>query len=453
MIPAFRRVPGWADNPHDGKQVNDAGNQHSSLITHHSSANLSPFEVGDESTMSHGENDEMILPPISGGWVILRYWLTVSFALLLTLVCPRSILYANHNAGAASNHSSFQILTAIPILVIYLLSLISFWMVHDSDPGYLTAEIVESMCLPDEISLLVRCDEEEGGNNDATENAPQDYINKSNDTNSKVTDNSPSAKMEPLANHDETNVDLLANPSRTSDHEDDSFFRGTRRKRCDMCQFDPLIRSHHCRVCDRCVACFDHHCQFLGTCIGERNHCRFWWFLVVQTVACSTLVHVVGSSSLGVTSLWHNQHVSESVMVILIKIYVYPLWIAALFLLGTHTFFAMANLTTFECNKGARIDYLRGTTEMDLPFSKVCKNVWHAAICTRKLLHTSYLTILFLIIQGLLYNLRLFCCQRDGCCNRGPNWKPILWQPPGKIIRDSEDWWNHPWQNKYWSCC
>jgi hypothetical protein len=33
------------------------------------------------------------------------------------------------------------------------------------------------------------------------------------------------------------------------------------------------------------------------------------------------------------------------------------------------------------------------------------------------------------------------------------SWQPTLWHRPLPVLHDSEDWWNHPWQNKYWSCC
>jgi hypothetical protein len=60
--------------------------------------------------------------------------------------------------------------------------------------------------------------------------------------------------------------------------------------------------------------------------------------------------------------------------------------------------------------------------------------------------------------KGVIDNLRHFCCQRDALCSYlasggTAKWTPEKWLPPGKIIRDSEDWWEHPWQNKYWSCC
>jgi hypothetical protein len=36
-------------------------------------------------------------------------------------------------------------------------------------------------------------------------------------------------------------------------------------------------RAKHCHDCDKCVLQFDHHCVWLGNCIGQGNHCQFWW--------------------------------------------------------------------------------------------------------------------------------------------------------------------------------
>ena len=89
--------------------------------------------------------------------------------------------------------------------------------------------------------------------------------------------------------------------------------------------------------------------------------------------------------------------------------------------------------TSFEMTKGAEhLEYLRGTRDCDLPFGK-----------------------------GLRKNIGMFCCLRDAwtapCNGRWGSslarWSPILWKVPDRIVRDSEDWWAHPWQNKYWSCC
>jgi hypothetical protein len=40
----------------------------------------------------------------------------------------------------------------------------------------------------------------------------------------------------------------------------------------------------NCKICNVCVATFDHHGLFLDTCIGERNHFRFWLFLILNIV-------------------------------------------------------------------------------------------------------------------------------------------------------------------------
>jgi hypothetical protein len=109
------------------------------------------------------------------------------------------------------------------------------------------------------------------------------------------------------------------------------------------------------------------------------------------------------------------------------KLYLYPLSIVAAAMWLVHSLFAIMNLTTFECGKGPRhVDYLRGTNTMDLVFSK-----------------------------GLFQNVRVFC-QRDSSCRcraRRDSWQPVVWKTPGKIIRDSDDVWNNPWSNKYYSCC
>lgn len=57
------------------------------------------------------------------------------------------------------------------------------------------------------------------------------------------------------------------------------------------------LRSHYCRVCERRVATYDHHCFVIGTCIGEKNHCRFWWFLFFQSISLCLAITSVGCPS------------------------------------------------------------------------------------------------------------------------------------------------------------
>ncbi|XP_030941239.1 protein S-acyltransferase 10-like [Quercus lobata] len=55
---------------------------------------------------------------------------------------------------------------------------------------------------------------------------------------------------------------------------------------CSYCNVEQPPRAKHCHDCDKCVLQFDHHCVWLGTCIGQGNHCRFWWYICEETALC-----------------------------------------------------------------------------------------------------------------------------------------------------------------------
>ncbi|XP_031108320.1 protein S-acyltransferase 10-like isoform X3 [Ipomoea triloba] len=57
----------------------------------------------------------------------------------------------------------------------------------------------------------------------------------------------------------------------------------TRTWTCTYCQSLQPPRTKHCHDCDKCVLEFDHHCVWLGTCIGQGNHCQFWWYICEET--------------------------------------------------------------------------------------------------------------------------------------------------------------------------
>ena len=81
-----------------------------------------------------------------------------------------------------------------------------------------------------------------------------------------------------------------------------------------------------------------------------------------------------------------------------------------------------------------QLDYLQGTQDFDLPFS-----------------------------ESFSGNMRGFCIDHDAFTSwiasivclrpRKAEWEPVKWRRVKHIVRDSEDWYNHMWQNKYRSCC
>jgi len=418
--------------------------------------------------------------------VAIRYVGLATLAVVLTVSCPGNTELWRNAAAAETTAAKEQrqqyrpdLFLLLEVLVSYAVTLGFFFALRGSDPGYLTLETVQSLSSAVEeggLSLLgyegtagsgEEGEEEmialpknvEDGSTTAATATPMIVPGAKNNDNvdhrvirrpsfnsrrhsfedplspTAIEDGGPRQQQQRNGSGIRRNQNIVS--SGTGGDDDDGYFKGTRRKACAECRFAPPLRSHHCKHCRKCVATFDHHCHFVGTCIGERNHCRFWWFLLSQASGFVACCSVVGSSSLGFTTLLFppaSMSTSEAVAVLRVvaaKLYLYPLAATAVVILLMHTFMAISNTTTFECSKGPRhLDYLRGTEITDLPFSR-----------------------------GLFGNVRMFCCQRDAAWQRlssppsTSSWKPILWQPPGKIVRDSEDWWNHPWENRYWTCC
>ena len=158
-------------------------------------------------------------------------------------------------------------------------------------------------------------------------------------------------------------------------------------------------------------------------------------------------------------------------IVISAKLYLYFLAFAAIAIWVTHThihtFLALVNMTIFKCGKGStHIDYLSGTQDMDILFSKVSsylrKNpiiLQYILLCSSQHYNITFIhayLILRQMIQSLDVNLRMFCCIRDaalGLITGLKKWIPIRWKLARRIDRDSIDCCENPWQNQYWTCC
>lgn len=181
----------------------------------------------------------------------------------------------------------------------------------------------------------------------------------------------------------------------------------------------PPMRSHYCRAKERYVAKFDHFCNFLNTPIGERNHCLFWWFLFFETALIAHCIKLLNS---GFHWFAGNENMASFMAFIqLIVLHLLLLLIAGLFIF--HTFLLVVNMTTFEFMASHERDYLEGTEDWDFPFS-----------------------------QSPTRNLTL-ACWTHGLELLYKPWKPHSWARRKHINRNSENIWESPWQNKYYSCC
>lgn len=230
------------------------------------------------------------------------------------------------------------------------------------------------------------------------------------------------------------------------------------RLKCSRCQQEAPERSHHCKICDRCVHKFDHHCRIIGTCIGERNHCRFWWAICL---------HVLILLRLSI-SLWPLE--GEAVL-ILKTIFGFLLLLLCL-MLGMHTVLVVSNQTTYESAKNViDVNFTAIYNERACNLEKIP--------CVGKYMHNIFN---FCCVQDMLT--QLFCCHGcwleqiiqtsatarqdkapmlQGCfyiiCKyfnirvRYMSWQPIIWQP--SQYRDASELGisDDVCSNQYYTCC
>ena len=180
----------------------------------------------------------------------------------------------------------------------------------------------------------------------------------------------------------------------------------------------PPMRTAYCGMKKRYVSKFDHSCDVLQTAIGERNHTLFWWWLL------GSLLQFLQAASIAKSRFsWSGDHTSMNVIpIFLVVLYMDFLIFSSGTLLIIHTGLLATATTTYEFLEHERLPYLEGTNFEDFPFSK-----------------------------GLFTNLWTACWIHGFLLLREP-WKPHRWSRLLRIDRDSNDIWNNPFQNKYWSC-
>ena len=289
--------------------------------------------------------------------VIIRYVSAAIVAILLTIATPRTKLWNQGEAHEISqSYATLNGEVLLELITVATFTFISFFAVQGSDPGYLTSEIMSRACDATDAEVVV--------------SRTQSKLSLLGDFGTAEMH----MELEQSAGDDEDEA-LISSSSLVNGKcgpLEESVYKSRLRLYCPRCKFAPPIRAHHCKHCDVCVATFDHHCQFIGTCIGERNHCRFWWFITLQMISLFIMVSIVNSKKKDLPAGGEEMDsVPTIVMVVFSSLYIWPLTFAALMMWLGHTWFAITNSTSFEFMKWQHLEYLHGTKECDLPFSKV----------------------------------------------------------------------------------
>lgn len=91
----------------------------------------------------------------------------------------------------------------------------------------------------------------------------------------------------------------------------------------------------------RCVDGFDHHCIWVGTCVGRRNHSRFWWFLFTQATAALLAFY----QSIAAATV-RGKSRRQVAIVVMLLLFMWCSLVPFVGLLAFHTYLAATNQTT-----------------------------------------------------------------------------------------------------------
>ncbi|KAL4476402.1 hypothetical protein ABPG74_010135 [Tetrahymena malaccensis] len=150
---------------------------------------------------------------------------------------------------------------------------------------------------------------------------------------------------------------------------------------CTSCYINMPLRAKHCKDCKRCVARFDHHCPYVGNCIGEKNKCVFYWFLILQLIELLVgFIEVLNYNEFG-----QSDQLAYNIYTIFCFIIIAFFFIFVLLLFVYHTYFGTLNITTWEYASWEKISYLQDIPyEFGSPFSMgLAKNC--RSFCTFRL--------------------------------------------------------------------
>ncbi|CAF1791464.1 hypothetical protein Bca4012_047037 [Brassica carinata] len=122
---------------------------------------------------------------------------------------------------------------------------------------------------------------------------------------------------------------------------------GTEARKCDTCFAYKPLRTHHCRVCRRCVLKMDHHCVWINNCVGYANYKAFFLLVFYATVAC------IHSTVLLVCCVFKNGesyagNVPLKTFMVSCGVFMIGLSITLGTLLGWHIYLIAHNMTTIE---------------------------------------------------------------------------------------------------------
>ncbi|KAI7861874.1 DHHC palmitoyltransferase-domain-containing protein [Spinellus fusiger] len=172
-------------------------------------------------------------------------------------------------------------------------------------------------------------------------------------------------------------VSQLPGHPKNMDEKPDTLFSPS--QWCDVCRVWKPDRTHHCRVCDRCVLKMDHHCPWVNGCVGLENY-RYFIQMIVYTSSGSGWVFITTLASfIQFNSLSTFDRTALSVLILACIL---------MFFIGlftcTHLWLTALNRTTLENIVSREWGVTRkNTTDLPLPpvpFTSTGQNIYFESV-------------------------------------------------------------------------
>ncbi|ONK79500.1 uncharacterized protein A4U43_C01F6990 [Asparagus officinalis] len=156
-------------------------------------------------------------------------------------------------------------------------------------------------------------------------------------------------------------VSVLTDPggvpsSFAPDSEDPQKHQGVKSRYCDKCNTYKPPRTHHCRVCKRCVLKMDHHCVWINNCVGYMNYKPFIIFIL--HVAIGSIYSLVIFTSFIIQK---DQDLSiryPKLFYVICGLIIVIVSLSTTTLLGWHIYLLTHNMSTIEYREAVRAMWL-----------------------------------------------------------------------------------------------
>ena len=116
----------------------------------------------------------------------------------------------------------------------------------------------------------------------------------------------------------------------------------------------------------------------MGTCVGEKNHARFAWYLGTQNAVIFWAFHISNSGIRYRPTFTEMFEDNAGPVMMCFLLFLFILFVGSLF--GFHVFLIFTAQTTWEVSSRDKISYLRRVPRNVYPFSqgpaRDCANFW-----------------------------------------------------------------------------